>query len=900
MRESVQSMDTEAVHSSIRFLFVVGLIPLLAGAVLGADPSILERSPVKTIYIVQLAHLDIGFTDTQAAVAKVSAETIDRAIELCGEDPDYRWTIESLWQLEQWMKGKSAEQIGHLMSLVKDGRISLSACYAGMLSGLMGSEEVCRSMYFAERLRREHGVSIVTAVQNDIPGCSWAYPQAFRRSGVKYFLMGVNNFIGAGADIPVKDRPFYWEGPDGSRVLTWICSDFIGKESGYLLGLWEYGWGKGGRAEETVPKLLERLEETGYPYDSILIIAGTGDNGGTNLSMVQGAGEWNSKHASPKMVIAAPEEFFAHMESKYRERFPVYRGDWSGLWDQIAQSVPYGMALSRRVHDELPAAEVLASFAEVFGFRAYPKGDLDIAWENVITFDEHSGGGGWPGTLTREQTLEGNVTALGYAKAAFKSTAGVRRRALEALSSEVRVSADGVFVWNPTPRNRTGFARVRLDEKQFYRDFDLVDEATGLPVPCQKIKPTREIVFQVSDVPGLGYKTLALKRGSSPILPLSHSPIQPVTAGPNCLENSFLRLEVGESGLVTSLCDKRTGGELVDGKSRFGFGQLVQAMKGKCEPVVPEKPSVRVGLTGPLTGSLVITDPRSPLARTEITLNAGEPVVRFSHAFDLRRTPHASHDQGAITYDIAYPLDMPEAERVFDTPAGLLDPKTDYMPKAFRIVNVHHGGDITGPAAGVTFASRQAFNWEFRQMNWLWGTPIPPDSTALMMRLLSKCDEAQYKEGVGKCRTEPGAPNVLAYESAFLVHSGRSEFDPEAAEEFLASEANPLLAVPLDANPKGSLPRGSGQLLTLEGAGFSLLAFKKAEDGDGYVLRIIETAGRGGRARTGSGLLRIRAAELLDTVERPIRRLSVARGMASLGIKPREIVTLRLRFGKRE
>lgn len=834
---------------------LIACMILLGGATVNADSSILERSNLKNIYIIQLSHLDIGFTGTQAEVAKISAETIDRAIELCAENPDYKWTIESIWQLEQWMAGKSPERIKELMNLVKAGRIGLAACYAGMVGATMGSEEFCRSLYFAERLRRKYGVSIETAIQNDIPGYSWAYPQVLAKSGVKYFATGVNNFIGAGAEIPRKDRPFYWEGPDGSRVLTFICSDPGIKESGYLHGLWEYKWGPGGEAERTVPELLERLEQEGYPYDSILVMAGTGDNGGTNLAMVEGAREWNSKHDSPKMIIANPDEFFHHMESKYAGRFPVYRGDWSGLWDQNAQGVPYGVALSRQVHDELPQAEALSSLADILGLRAYPKTDIDSAWENVITFDEHSGGGGWPGTLTAEQTREGNITAIGYAQTASKRTSAVLRDSMTALSSQVRSQEDSIFVWNPTAHTRTGIIRIG------------------------------ETIFQAENVPGLGYKSY--------VSHTSHGPSPAVTAGSDYLENEHLRLEVGENGLVTSLKDKHTGRELVDRKSKYGFGQLVQASKEHNGPVAFEKPSIQIGQSGSLMASLIITDQKSPLSRTEITLCAGEPVVRFKHSFDMRRTPHMAYDDGSMTYDIAYPLDIPEGKLAFDTPAGMLDPDADYMPKANRIVNVHHGGGITGSEVGVSFASRQAFMWEFGGINWLWGTPIPPQSTELMVRLLSKHDEAKYKERVGEVITEPGAPHVRIYETAFYIHKP-GDVD---VNHFLSSEANPLIAVAMGANPKGSLP-GSAQLIRLEGAEFDLLAFKKAETGDGYILRLMETAGRLSEVSISSGLLSMRSAELLDNVEKPVKNLKVRDGALTVEMRPREIITIRLQLSE--
>ena len=77
---------------------------------------------------------------------------------------------------------------------------SVTAGYAGMDGSMMGAEEFCRSLYYAEKLRRDFGAQIKTLMQNDIPGYSWAYPQVLAKSGVKYFITGVNHFIGAGAN----------------------------------------------------------------------------------------------------------------------------------------------------------------------------------------------------------------------------------------------------------------------------------------------------------------------------------------------------------------------------------------------------------------------------------------------------------------------------------------------------------------------------------------------------------------------------------------------------------------------------------------------------------------------------------------------------------------------------
>jgi hypothetical protein len=278
-----------------------------------------------------------------------------------------------------------------------------------------------------------------------------------------------------------------------------------------------------------------------------------------------------------------------------------------------------------------------------------------------------------------------------------------------------------------------------------------------------------------------------------------------------------------------------------------------------------------------------------PLSRTEITLFADEPIVRFRHTFDMTRAPHRAYDEGPIRYDIAYPLDIPDGKLTFDTPAGMLDPDSDYMPRAHRIITLHHGGDISGLDCGVAFASRQAFMWEFGGINGLWGTPIPPESTELMMRLLSKHDEASYKEGVGPVVTEPGAPHERIYETALMLHSGG---DPSAVRRFLLDEANPLVAVPISANPTGSLPE-SGQFIEVEGKDITLLTLKQAEDGYGYVMRMMETGGSESEVTIKPGLLTIAAPWLVDNVERPIRALKLDHGLIKLSLRPREIITIR-------
>ncbi|MHB1455718.1 MAG: glycoside hydrolase family 38 N-terminal domain-containing protein [Armatimonadota bacterium] len=858
-----------------------------------ADMNILETSKVKTIYIMQFSHLDIGYTHTQADVAKISIDTLDNVLKLCKTVPDYKWTVESLWQLEQWMDNRSSTQIDELMGYVKSGRIGLTACYAGLHSGLMGYEEFCRYMYLMDRLRVKYGVHIDTAIQNDIPGFTWAYPQALQKSGIKYMALGINVFIGSGAEIPVKDRPFYWEGPDGSRVLTFIAHDPSIGGSGYLNALLYYGWSvQDGRADETVPAMLENLKKTDYPYDALLVMSGgKGDNQNTNMELMDAVHDWNARHQTPKMVVCTPNEFFEHITTKYGTEFPVYRGDWSGLWEQVKESLPYGSGLARITHDSLPIAESLTAVNDVLGRRPYPRQIINDAWENLVTWEEHSGGGSEPRFMTRDQAREDSAVKLRYASDAYNASEKLKESAIRDLASSIGTDGESIVVWNPMPTKRNGIARVKTSFPMSGKC--LVDTETGKTVPFQKDEVTGELLFKVLNIPGLGYRTYNVIDSSEQIDSKSG-----VKVSKNRIENSFVRVDISEDGLISSIYDKKLQREFVQQGAKFGFGQLVSAddrqigiTENIAVPLV--KPSITIGMNGPTVGSLIIEGDESPLKRMEVMLKDGDRAVYVKHVIDKNSMPKAN-----LRYDLAFPLDIPDSRFVYDTPTGLFDPQKDRMPKAFPIVHVNHGGVISNKDFGMTISTKQAFNWEFGKLNSWWGGKIPPESTLLMTRLTNNADFYEFKEGQGEYMQEEGAPSIRAYESVFLPHEGEGKFSLDKSMDFLLSESSPFVAAEIPTGSgKGFLP-GQGQMLKVKGDEIAFLVFKKAEDDDGYIFRLMEMSGAAKDIQVSSGILKIKSAELLDMVERKVADLPVKRGGISIKMKPREIATLRLRVSR--
>ena len=171
-----------------------------------------------------------------------------------------------------------------------------------------------------------------------MPGFTWAFPRVLAGSGVKYLVNGLNLFIGGGNNLGMAKNPFYWIGPDGSRVLTWFSYD------SYMEG---YRWKLGTEfpmeeLEHNVPRRLAWLEQNGYKYDTYMLMRATGDNSGPldALGILERIREWNRKHPELPMKMSTADEFFRYLTDKYGDDFPTAAGDGTGHWATVKLRVP--------------------------------------------------------------------------------------------------------------------------------------------------------------------------------------------------------------------------------------------------------------------------------------------------------------------------------------------------------------------------------------------------------------------------------------------------------------------------------------------------------------------------------------------------------------------------------
>ena len=90
------------------------------------------------------------------------------------------------------------------------------------------------------------------------------------------------------------------------------------------------------------------------------------------------------------------------------------------------------------------------------------------------------------------------------------------------------------------------------------------------------------------------------------------------------------------------------------------------------------------------------------------------------------------------------------------------------------------------------------------------------------------------------------------------------------------------------------MPLAAGSFFKIDAPNAQLTALKEAEDGNGYILRLRETAGQPATARLESPVFPITRAWLANGVEENSAPLALNGGKLAIPLKPHEFTTVRL------
>jgi hypothetical protein len=875
-----------------------------------------DENKIAAVYVIPSSHWDLGFLTPPEELMPRLKPHIDDVIANCKADAEFRWTIESIWQLQEWLSLTSDPKlVEDLASLVRSGQIQVSSVWGSMHTEFMGTEQLNRLVYAAESLQDRIPFPRDFAMMDDVPGFSPRLPQLLARSGVKYFLTGSNLFIGGGTSLYPSKNPFYWQSPDGSKILMWQTQ---GKNGGYPEAISDYfldpvakdpykpneesyfhpkewnGLPSLEIMQRGMDKLLKEYERAGYPYDAVLLmylhdfIPPTWERD----QLLPNVRAWNAAGKRPKIVVATPAEFFRHMESKYVGQFPTYSGDWTGLWSEVKTNSPGMSAKARWAQNHIPVAETVASLLSFKTGIAGNNDPFESALISLLKYDEHSGAGqyGWPKIMTREEVEQQNREYAQYTNSATKTVEDALSHDLSELLAERRdeTSRELVAAFNPVSWKRSGLVRFRIPPSQLA--VRVVDLATGQPLEAQRVS-AEEALFLADAVPGFGYRTYELSSDGSSLV--SGQGTQDTS-----VENAYYRLEVRkEDGAVIGWYDKQLNRQLLDPNGNDKMNELLRWQGMKSLPVVPGKISIE-RRQGPVLNQLVIRRASSYWPETVISLPAGKKEVLVENVLDRTRMPHVEHVDQADVYAFAFPVKFTGSSQLWvGDGIGFHRLPQDYLPGA-RV-------DGAVPEPSAVFTSREdspPFNVTLSQRGSFYvSVPCSPGPTGgcgtflneLRPNAMRKPDQGDTKDqGVVEfATTEPGFPTTYRYD--FALSSASGELDPVSSYRSGAEFELPLLTVKL---PKGTRPASWAEgYLSIDSPNVVLLDLKTSADGDPdhFTIRLQEIAGNKTRFKL---ISRLKITELARTAM--TERLVLERNLSpeSLVVGPHETLTLRAKI----
>ncbi|WP_185286166.1 glycoside hydrolase family 38 C-terminal domain-containing protein [Chryseobacterium indologenes] len=613
----------------------------------------------RTLYFIHHSHTDVGYSHLQSEVEKIHTKNIYDALAMIEktknlpEEARFKYNVEALWDVENFMKNASAQDKKSFVKAVQEGGIGLSAMYGNILTGLSQPEELFHYTEYAQKLEKELGLPIKSAMMSDVPGFAWSLVPALTSSGVKYFSSGpnylgkTNPYLGDRVGNFVKnwgDKPVWWQSPSGKeKILFWTAGRGYSSWHGVHPGdVFDNG-------QKKIAEYLEDLTHSNYPYDMVQwrynIVA---DNGPIDPTVSQFVDEWNKKYTSPKIVLSTNEKMFEVFEKKYGDKIPVVKGDISPYWEDGAMSTAKEEGINRNSSLKL---QQLTTLYSMLNPRQYNSRHFYEAWKNVILFHEHT----WGAFNSITAPDLPFVADQWKVKKQFSADGSFLSEKLEKelLLPLTDPASKTIAVFNTSSWAREGIVTIPENTQA-----NAVQDATGQKIPLQKLQDGT-MTFLAKNIPALGSATYTLIKNkiSSP--------------------SSFIITDSSISnGKVTVSWDKKTGSitHLTDTtKTNYAGSFNDQGLNSYWyvpgsdpkEALSNTDVQVKILENGPVVAkiSLVSEAPGARKLERMITITAGSDEIALENIVDKKpvRTKEAVHfgfpfnpDFKNITVDAGY------------------------------------------------------------------------------------------------------------------------------------------------------------------------------------------------------------------------------------------------------
>jgi len=798
-----------------------------------AQSSISALKPLlqqATFHLTGNSHIDAAWLWPWTETVDVVKRTFSTALQLMNEYPDYTYT-QSAAQYNSWMAAKYPDMNDQIKRRIKEGRWEIvGGMWVEPDLNMPDGESQVRSILVGKRFfQKEYGVDVRIGWNPDSFGYTWQLPQIYKRSGIDYFVTQKMTWNDTN-QLPFK--LFWWESPDGSKVLTYFPHDYGNGNLNPVRLSYDLA-----NARKQAPGLTEMMD-----------LYGSGDHGGGPTRAVLDEGNhWiQPDKVVPQMKFGTAQSFFTGVESKiatdsttwdydsiakgYKPPTPVDGKVSIPTWKtELYFEYHRGVMTTQANHKRnMRESEIWALDAEKYASLAwlqgkpYPGNELTEAWKK-ITFNQFHDLAAGSGIGVIYKDAQSDYDQVRW------STNEISQKALQAITAEVDTKVPAgvpVIVYNPLAWERSGSVAVDVQLPASSPNGVSVLDAANHVLPSQVLQSDAKtnsyhLSVDVKDVPSLGYTLLHVVPGTKPFA-------SDLKAEGLTLENAALKVVVDkETGCITSLYDKQTKFESLAARA---CGNQLQTFKDlpkdydawNIDPgtldhftAIDKADSVELVEKGPLHAVIRVTrNWQSSKFVQDITLAEGSDEVNIVNDIDW----HETH----VLLKAAFPLAASSTKATYEVPYGSIQRttlRTNTWEQAQFEVPALRWADLGDGQHGFSLLNESKYGYDDKDNVLrisLLRSPTSPDAEA---------DRGHHH-----------------FNYALYPHSGDWK---QALTVRRGYEYNYKLQAMQVESHAGTLP-AKYSYVTVKPETVVLTALKKAEDDNGLIFRVYEWAGKSG------------------------------------------------------
>lgn len=586
------------------------------------------------------AHIDLAWLWPIRETIRKGARTFATVLRNMEKYPDYVFGA-SQPQLYQWIKEHYPALYEQVKEQIRNGRWEVQgAMWVEPDTNLSGGEALVRQLLYGKRFfQQEFGKDVKVQWLPDVFGYSGSLPQLLKKSGVDYMM---TQKLSWNVYNTHPHHSFYWEGIDGTRILT-----HLPPEDTYN--------------SPAAPRSLAKIERNYLDRnvsEHALMLFGIGDGGG-------GPGEEHLERLAreknlsglPRVVQESSQQFFEKLE-KEAGRFQTFRGELylekhQGTLTTQARNKWY----NRKLEKELRETEWIASIVWAAG-GPYPTETLERIWKEVLLYQFHDI---LPGSSIKRVYDE----SLARYASLYDEVRELKRELCARLADSAGWGGETVIL-NSLPWERREWIRVNGSWKKVI-------------VPGMSVRRLADLAVESTE--------------------------GKVSAEERKLENDMLRLCFNEAGQIISMLDKRNGREAIEPGNRANVFTVYHD-DGDGWDFPRDYREMVAGTMELENVSAYTDGPKAIIEQTyrfgesvlcqKVSLTAGSPVAMFETEADWR--------ESGKMLRVSFPVNVRSDHAACDIQFGYLKRSTNrntMFEFARDEICAHHFIDLSQPDYGV-------------------------------------------------------------------------------------------------------------------------------------------------------------------------------------------------------